>query len=72
MLLTAQEAAQLTGALYCDAERWRTAFGHESSTARLFRRVVRALERGEVVQRSGGWVREGDGVFKRESQREDG
>jgi hypothetical protein len=72
MLLTAAEEQCVEGELWSSSERYRLAFGHDSTMARLFMRVARALERGEMVGRSGGWVREGDGVFKRESQREDG
>lgn len=66
MLLTAKEQEQLTGVLWSTAEHWREAFGCHSRTAHLLERVMRALDRGEVVQRRGGWVREGNGVFRRE------
>lgn len=72
MLLTQEEEACVEGALWISSQQYQDAFGHDSTTARLFMRVVRALERGEAVQRRGGWVRDGSGVFKRESQREDG
>jgi hypothetical protein len=64
MLLTAQEEREVEGELWASSQRYREAFGHDSHMARLFLRVVRALERGEAVQRQGGWVREGDGVYK--------
>lgn len=64
MLLSQQEERELEGELWTSAERWEAAFGHDSHMARLFRRVVHALERGEAVQRRGGWVREGDGRYK--------
>jgi hypothetical protein len=64
VLLSAAEQETLTGALWTVASLQREAFGHDSTNARFFLRVVRALERGEVVQRQGGWVREGDGVFR--------
>lgn len=64
MLLSQEEQDLLTGDLWRSAQLWRAVFGHDSTTARFLLRVVRALERGEAVQRRGGWVREGNDGFR--------
>jgi hypothetical protein len=64
MLLSADEQETIGGFLWLSAQLQRLAFGHDSTRARLLLRVVRALDRGEAVQRAGGWVREGDGLFR--------
>lgn len=58
MLLSAQEQEELTANLYATACIWEAAFEEQCPLSRLLLRVVRALERGEAVQRRGGF-REG-------------
>lgn len=66
MLLDMREAEQLEALLWVTAILWQEAFGIDApGLGRWLMRVVQALERGETVQRRGGWVRKGNNGFKR-------